>query len=63
MCIYIYIYIYIGTLNLLLINRYLLFGVCFSLHQRNAVWKYHEIKTKRYTFSHFSDTDVQKLKC
>ena len=51
------------TFNIILINIYLLFCVFFSLHQRNAVWKYHEIKTKGYTFSHFSDTDVQKLKC
>ena len=55
------------TFDLLLFssNKYLLFGVYFSLHQWNIVHKYKRqpvIKrdTNRYTFSLSSDTNVEK---
>ena len=46
-------------------HKYLLFGVYFSLHQRNTVYKYklqrkHERDTNRSTFSRASDINFEK---
>ena len=50
---------------LIIYGKYLLFGVYFSVYQRNTIYKYRlqrkpTIDTSRYTFSLASDIAVEK---